>query len=134
MILVHMVIALIIGLVCTALFNQMCRRSGPSVSFLTFFLLVFFGAWAGGIWIIPIGPSVLGVYWIPFLIVGFIFALLLAATFPVCPLPPAADSYQTGLPQTRMRVIFNVVYWFVLMILIVSIILGYRRPELLLAS
>jgi len=46
-------------------------------------------SWAGGIWLTPFGPSIWGTYWLPFLIVGLIFALFLAA------IPPSREEEST---------------------------------------
>lgn len=42
-------------------------------------MLIFLLSWAGGVWLTPMGPPLLGAYWLPFLLVGLTVALLLAA-------------------------------------------------------
>jgi hypothetical protein len=51
------------------------RRSGYKIVFHWLFSLVFLAIWAGGIWIRPVGPSVGGVFFLPFVIVGFLVVI-----------------------------------------------------------
>jgi hypothetical protein len=74
--------ALAVGLVLAAIFSLIFRRTGPWASFFVFFAIIALAAWAGGVWFQPVGPPVFGVFWMPFLIFGFIFAILLAAAAP----------------------------------------------------
>lgn len=48
------------------------------------FLLFFFAILAGGLWLTPVGPPLVGVYWVPFLFVAIFIALFWAAA----PRPP----------------------------------------------
>ncbi|MBD3272096.1 MAG: hypothetical protein GF384_06115, partial [Elusimicrobia bacterium] len=66
MILWDLMVALAVGVILTIVFSQIFRKRGPWESLLVFFLIVFFGAWAGGVWFRPFGPLFLGRYWIPF--------------------------------------------------------------------
>jgi hypothetical protein len=65
-----------IALVLSLVFAAVIRRRGPRVGFFWFFLLIFLATWAIGVWVQPFGPSLWGGYWLPFLIAGFIVALL----------------------------------------------------------
>lgn len=49
---------------------------------LFFFTVLFLATWAGGLWLAPFGPTIWGVSWVGFLIVGLVVALLLAAVAP----------------------------------------------------
>jgi len=88
----NILFALGIGLALTAIFAGLFRRSGPWASNLVFFAIIFLAAWAGGVWIAPIGPTLFGVYWIPYLIFGLMAALL--------PLP---DRPEKGKCPTRQK-------------------------------
>jgi len=76
----EMTISLAIGLLLTALFGAGLRMRGPWESLFVFFCLVSLSAWAGGSWLSPRGPILWGITWAPFLVVGSIVALFLAAT------------------------------------------------------
>jgi len=55
-------------------------RPGAWPAAVWFFLLLFFGTWALGAWLQPIGPRIWGTYWVPYVIAGVGISLLLAAT------------------------------------------------------
>jgi hypothetical protein len=80
MFIMEMTISLAIGLLLTALFGAGLRMRGPWESLFVFFCLVSLSAWAGGAWVSPRGPVLWGVSWAPFLVIGSITALFLAAT------------------------------------------------------
>jgi len=82
MIVPHLIFALLMALVLSVLFATVFRRTGPWASVPLFFVIVFMASWAGGIWLTPFGPSLWGTYWLPFLMVGLVFALFLAAIPP----------------------------------------------------
>jgi hypothetical protein len=78
MILNDVLMALAVALLVTLIFSAVLRTRGPWASTLVFFVLVFLASWAGGLWITPFGPPLFGIYWLSFLVVGVLFALLLA--------------------------------------------------------
>lgn len=63
---------------------------------LFLFVILFLGIWAGGVWIEPFGPEAWGVAWLPFLFVGLILALVVAAAAP-----PVRRTPTTGRAATR---------------------------------
>jgi Ca2+/H+ antiporter len=79
MIFAELVFALAIALFLTVVFTVMGGRAKSRKRIVVFFFIVFLAAWAGGLWITPVGPAFLGVYWLSFFVVGLIFALLLEA-------------------------------------------------------
>ncbi len=56
------------------------------------FLLLFGIIWAGGLWLTPVGPPVVGIYWLPFVMVAVFIGLFWAAMPP----PPR----RTGMGRT----------------------------------
>lgn len=54
-------------------------RPGAWPAAVWFFLLLFFGTWALGAWLQPIGPRAWGTYWVPYVIAAVGISLLLAA-------------------------------------------------------
>jgi hypothetical protein len=82
MILVDFLIAFFVALLLSSIVFLGLRRTGPWTSFLFLFFALFLATWAGGIWITPIGRPLAGVYWLPFLMAGVVFALLLAVAVP----------------------------------------------------
>lgn len=82
---IQVLFALFIAIILTAVFHGIFRTTGPWRGFWAFFLIVFFAAVAAGLWIVPVGPSAWGYYWIPGFLAAIVFALLLAAATPHTP-------------------------------------------------
>jgi len=83
MILVDFLVAFFVALLLSSVVFLGLRRTGPWASFLFLFFALFLATWAGGIWITPVGrPFLGGIYWLPFLMAGVVFALLMAAAVP----------------------------------------------------
>ncbi|TAK08219.1 MAG: hypothetical protein EPO39_04860 [Candidatus Manganitrophaceae bacterium] len=137
MILVDFLVALVTGLILTVIFWPRLRKSGLWANgagwaeFLWFFLVVFLASWLGGIWAAPAGPPLWGIYWVPFLMAGFLFALLLAATAPMR-LPHVrretpAEAREEPTLDERTFIVLNLFYWLLLLALLASILAHYRR-------
>jgi hypothetical protein len=76
--LAHLVIALLVALLFGTIIGTIIQyRKGYSGYPLVLFALTMF-IWAGGIWLIPFGPAVFGVYPYPFILVGLALALFMA--------------------------------------------------------
>lgn len=73
------VAALIVAALVVGLFAVVLRRPGPWAGVGWFFLVVFLGAWAVGVWTAPVGPAVVGIAWLPFVIGALLLALLVTA-------------------------------------------------------
>ena len=85
--LAEMLVAFFVALVLAVLLSISMGWRGPSQkrywpAMLFFFLILFFTSWAGGLWITPMGPQVLGVQWVPYIVIGFFVALLIFALMP----------------------------------------------------
>ena len=78
----HLLFALFVALLLSAAFVGGLRTKGPWTSLVLFFFVIFLASWAGGVWLHPFGPLLWGHQWLPFLLVGIIFAVLLAAAAP----------------------------------------------------
>ncbi len=72
-------VALLIAALLTGIFAFFFGSRGPWGSVFPFFLVILLAAWAGGIWVAPMGPVLWGARWVTFLIVGITFAVLLLA-------------------------------------------------------
>lgn len=125
MIFTELFVALIIGFLLTLIFATGFRRSGAWASAMIFFILIFLATWAGGLWLVPFGPVVFGVYWLPFLMVGLIFALILAATTPIEPPHKPSDVATEMKEGAETRVIFDLFLWGGVILLSIAIVLGY---------
>jgi len=102
MFLIHLLFALVISLLFTAIFAAGFRRHRSKGGLAFYFILLFIATWAIGIWISPFGPTIMGAFLLPFLISGFLFALLLTALMP--PLPPSSKkNIQADIQETKQR-------------------------------
>lgn len=133
MILVEMVFALAVALFLTVVFAVIGRQAKSRRRVRLFFLIVFLGAWAGGAWLSPVGPTLLGVYWLAFFAVGLIFALVLeaVAAFAALPddkAPTAASVAQTEKKEERaIESVLGAFFWILLLAFFGAIVLGYVR-------
>jgi hypothetical protein len=80
MIVLEFTLAAVVASGVTALTVLLTRRAGRRTGLLWLFLLLFLAAWAGGVWIRPLGPDVWGIHWLGFLLAGLLVALALVAT------------------------------------------------------
>ncbi|MFW5821148.1 MAG: hypothetical protein ACOCWA_07655, partial [Bacteroidota bacterium] len=71
-----------ITLLITLAFTYFFRNKGPWGSFWTFFLIILLAVLAADLWIEPMGPYYRDVYWLPPVVIGILFALILAAASP----------------------------------------------------
>jgi hypothetical protein len=93
------------------------------------FLLFFLAILAGGLWMTPVGPPVVGVYFIPFLLMAIVIALFWFAAPP----PPRrkrrtgeSPSVQTVEDDTRATAAgMGVLFWFLLVGLVMVVLFAY---------
>ena len=74
-----LLVALVLGLAFAALYGTVFGAREGAPGYLVVFVLLFLFAWAGSLWLAPFGPAILGVYWLPGLVVTLLIFLLLAA-------------------------------------------------------
>lgn len=125
MVFVDMLFAFLVAVFLSAIFAVGFRRRGPWTDFIAFFTIVFLAAWAGGVWATPVGRSVWGVYWLPFLFVGFVIALLLAASPRVGPPRSRSETVVRGGGREKVEIAFGVFFWILIVTLGVSIFVRY---------
>jgi MFS family permease len=122
MIFVEMLFALAIALLFTVIFTGLSRRARSKRRLTIFFSVIFFAAWAGGVWIAPVGPTLLGVYWLSFFIAGLIFALVMEA---ISALSPPAQSSDTKKREEDIEVEMGIFFWVLFFAFVVLIVVGY---------
>jgi hypothetical protein len=123
MFLADLLFALVIGLVLTAIFSAGLRGERSGGALLVFFLVIFLAAWAGGVWIAPVGPLLFDVYWLPFVGMGLLFALLLLALLP----PPAPTPVESAPTPAEDAVLLGMGWFFWIFIIVIGglVILRY---------
>jgi uncharacterized membrane protein len=123
MILPILVIALIFALVFSLIFSVGLRRSGPWPNFWIFFLIVFLTILTGGIWIIPVGPAVWGVYWVPMLFIAIIISLLLAAATPKRRPRTRAEAIKQAEDEQDVEAVIGIFFWILIIAFVGTIVL-----------
>jgi hypothetical protein len=126
-------IIIIIALFITTVFSLVFKNKGPWGTFGVFFAIIFLASWAARLWIAPLGPAIMGVAWVPVFVVGLVFAIILAAaiTPPKNPRKEIIDK-QVGATtdEDKTAVAFGAFFWLLIIILAVSVIIGYGIQHL----
>jgi hypothetical protein len=111
----------------SAIFIAGFRKKGPWDNLLLFFAVVFLASWAGGVWFSPLGPPIGGIYWLPFLSMGLIFALLLAAVTSPFSRDTTVQFVKAGekTPEKRRDMVLGIYFWIMISALVVLIVTRY---------
>jgi hypothetical protein len=119
-------VVLVFTLVLTAIFAVGIRRRTTWNILLPFFMILFLATWATGIWVSPIGPMIRGIFLVPFLFIGLLYALLLTAFIPPSrpPRTPREKARQVEKEQETFAVL-NAFFWLLIIGLIIAIIGRY---------
>jgi hypothetical protein len=124
-ILADILFALALGVLFALLFGALFNSRDGAPGFLMVFLLFFFFAWAGGAWIGPLGPVILGFSWLPGLIVTVLIFLLIAALASARP-PKTTQEAKAELEAAQATTtVLGVFFWVLIVGLIVAIVLSY---------
>lgn len=94
----------------------------PAAVFL--FMLFLFGVWAIGAWASPAGPPMWGRHWLPFVVAGFVLALIVAAVSPANPRPDLATEPRDAA-SSAVVTIFGVLFWLTVVVLLGLAVTGY---------
>ncbi len=95
MFIADLLVALVFGFFIVWAVTSFFGTKGPWDSFLWFFLVVGLFAWAGGVWLVPFGPTWMGIGWFPIFFMGFLAVLLLTSASPrkyIKPIPTKAEA------------------------------------------
>ncbi len=122
----HILFVLMISAVLTAIFAVGFRGHTRVSTLVPFFILLFLSTWATGIWIIPIGPALGGVFWLSFLFIGLLYSLLLASLFPPAQKPRTLkEKARQAEKEKETLVMLNSFFWILVFGLILAIIFRY---------
>ncbi len=124
-----LLIASVIAVVLAGMLSMEYRRRGFArekawTVFWALFLLILLAAWAGALWLAPVGPVFLEVPWLSMIIVGAITALLVMALIlpPRQKLPPTPAETRR---EDRVGVAIGIFFWLALVFLTIAIVGGY---------
>jgi hypothetical protein len=99
------------------------RRGEP---LMTFFLLLLFLTWAGGLWLKPMTFGGQPAPWLGYLLAGLIFAALLAVL--IAPAPrrrPGSTAIAAKSEGQKEFIALNLVFVLFILVLILAIVGGY---------
>lgn len=128
LILINLLFVLTVSFAIGAMFSIGLRGRSQWAGTIWFLLILFFGTWALGAWMRPMGPPAWDVYWVPYVVAAAVIALLLAAATPVPPKPsgqtPVGEvqpsdekTAQTRQRATRAVETLSIFFWLLLAIL-----------------
>lgn len=120
--------ALIVTLIVTFLFSIFSKKTMREL--WIFFLLIFLATWAGQLWILPFGPITRGISWLSLVFVAVFFAVFILALMPMVP----ADTKPEKSSEEGAFMALGAFLWIILIILLISIALGYYRMPGILAT
>ena len=131
MFVVEFVFAFVISMLCAAMLLPVTARTGwrvrhPNIEPLSVFallLILFLATWAGGIWLVPLGPRLWGVAWGGFVVVGLLVALLMGAVSKMEGTLNVPYGSRPRGPETSMMALA------LLLLLILAVVAGYARPR-----
>ena len=120
----EIIVIFFIALFVAVIFTYIFKNKNP----WSFFLIIFLASWTAQLWIVPVGPRFLGVFWIPILTVGVFFAYILSLTLakPENPRKEIIEK-QVGVEtdEDKTSIAFGAIFWILLLILTIAIIIGY---------
>ncbi|MDZ4667422.1 MAG: hypothetical protein SGJ00_06005 [bacterium] len=114
-------VAFLIALLVSGLFSSPYLSKGSSMAPLAiFFFFLFLAGIAGGYWIVPFGPVILGVAWLPLLFIIFVVAILFSAP------PPHQRAIATSGEKTEMGALaaVSIFTWILFVILLIAVFAG----------
>ncbi|MDG5815049.1 hypothetical protein QA601_08170 [Chitinispirillales bacterium ANBcel5] len=125
---IEFLIALMVALFITAIIAAGLRKSASVRRYVSIFILILLAAWAGGLWLVPVGPDFAGVSVLTFVIVGIITALILAiGAYPYYPIFQREENPTNPKRPIKAQPVSGF-FWLLLVILALAIIAGYLWP------
>jgi hypothetical protein len=125
-------ISLILAVLLTGLYMLVTRGAGRRTGLIWLFLVIFLASWAGGVWLKPFGPTLWGIHWLAFLLVGLVVVLFF---FIVIPRRAPRGRHETLDMLERIEqekeleevayFTLSIFFWILLAVLVIAIILRY---------
>lgn len=125
MFLIDAVFVFLVVLLVTSMFWTGTARSRPWPEVFWILVLMFFGTWALGSWLRPIGPAAWGVFWISYLVAAVAIALLLATATPPRSRPSSRPPGEVEDVDRASAVTARALFWLTLLLAISAVIGRY---------
>ena len=121
-----LLVALFLAFILTLLLAAGSRGQPWGGGLAVFFLILFLATWAGGLWLMPVGPLMLGVPWLSFVLVALIVGLILVSMTPNGrreeEKPPASESASS---PARIAIAVDFFFWLLIGGLMIAIVVHY---------
>lgn len=117
--------AFIIALLISSLFSSGYRRDGSWGLLTIFFLILFMAGVAGHHWLVPFGPMMNGVSFLPMLFFMIIVAFLFVAPSPYQ--RARSKSVEKVEDATSAIVGISIFIWFLFIVFAIAAIAGYYK-------
>lgn len=121
--------ALIIALFFTIVLTVSGKKYRSWKRIIVIFLIMLFASWAGGVWITPVGPAFLGIYWLSFFIVALILALTLETISALHATPSDIDKKETTKKEEALEILISTSFLILLIVFMIVIIIGYIKQR-----
>jgi len=117
-------LAFLLAIILTLLLAVGFRGQAWGAGLAFFFLILFLATWAGGLWLTPVGPLMMGVPWMSFLLVALIVGLILAATTP-SRYRRSEKPLAEGKPLPQAAIAVDIFFWLLVAGLLIAIVARY---------
>lgn len=117
--------AFILAFLVTLIFAMGYRGSGSSLTQIAvLFFILFIAGIAGQYWIMPFGPVLWGISWLPLLFIVLVVTLLFAAPPPYAVKKRKAEEKAEDSPA---KMVVSIGVWIILLSLLMAAIIGYNK-------
>ena len=121
-----LLVAFLLAIILTLLLAVGLRGQPWGVGIVFFFLILFLATWAGGLWLTPVGPVMLGVPWMSFLLVALIVGLILVSLTPDSRRRRGKPLASEKVPaQSDTAIAVDVFFWILIGGLLIAIVARY---------
>ena len=117
----HLLLSLVLAGGAVAILVQ-GLRARPSTPVWALFILLFFAIWAGGMWIVPIGPVHLGIAWLPFVLMAILLTVFVVALSP----RRGAGHRSEREVEREVEVGLGLYFWVLIGALVAAVVASYQ--------
>jgi hypothetical protein len=117
----HLLLSLVLAGGAVAILVQ-GLRARPSTPVWALFILLFFAIWAGGMWIVPVGPVHLGIAWLPFVLMAILLTVFLVALSP----QRGAGHRSEREVEREVEVGLGLYFWVLIGALVAAVVASYQ--------